>query len=221
MTKTAMILGFSSFKLRLTHFVTITLPSLSPSLSRVNFLVSLTHDKKMFKTIAMLLLLLQLTSFIAFAQEFYTRPPAYAPHTPAPLHPPANAPHHNPKPAPVHAPLHRPTKSSVHTPLRPHPTKPPTHHHPPAHAPIHTLVVPTHPPLHAIVPAKPPTLDHHHHRHHPPSRARVRSPVVPTHPQLHPTPCPRSFNVVQGVVHVKSCEYDTLNSLLGATKLLG
>ncbi|RHN64502.1 hypothetical protein MtrunA17_Chr4g0069771 [Medicago truncatula] len=205
----------------------------------------------MFKTIAMLLLLLQLTSsFIAFAQELYSGHPAYPPHAPAPLHPPANAPHHhhhhhNPSPTPPpfpHTSLHPPTKSSVHprantphhyhssssaptnvhTPVHPHPTyKPPAHHHhhhhPPAHAPaVNTLVVPTNPPLHTIVPSKPPTPNHHH----PPAPARVRTPVVPTHPQLHPTPCPRSFNVVQGIVHVKSCEYDGLNSLLGATKLL-
>lgn len=184
----------------------------------------------MFKTIAMLLLLLQLTSFIAFAQELYSGHPAYPPHAPAPLHPPANTPH-PPTKSSVHPRANTPhyyhssssaLATNVHTPVHPHPTKPPAHHHhhhhPPANAPaVNTLVVPTNPPLHTIVPAKPPTPNHHH----PPAPARVRTPVVPTHPQLHPTPCPRSFNVVQGIVHVKSCEYDGLNSLLGATKLLG
>ncbi|KAK2436677.1 non-classical arabinogalactan protein [Trifolium repens] len=195
----------------------------------------------------MLLLFLQLTSFIAFSEHIETLPPTTYPphHSPAPLHPPvhppSNAPHHHhhhhnhtpsPAPSPVsHTPSHPPYHST------PVPAKPPTghhhHHHPPASAPVKPPVT--------TVPAKPPTG--HHHHHYPPTTAPVpvHTPVVPTHPPLHPpvpahsplhppvpvhpplhpTPIPRSFIAVQGVVYVKSCKYAGVDTLLGATQILG
>nr|AFK48736.1 unknown [Medicago truncatula] len=179
----------------------------------------------MAKTLAMLLLLLQLISFTTFAEGLETLTPTYPPHTtPAPLHPPANAPHHHhhhhihsptpaptptPSPSPIHTPLHPPYHSA------PVPAKPPTHGHhhhhphPPAPTPVHTPVAPAHPPLHPpvhtpVVPTHPPL--------HPPA---------PAHPPLHPTPLPRSFIAVQGVVYVKSCKYAGVDTLLGATQILG
>ncbi|XP_024628896.1 non-classical arabinogalactan protein 30 [Medicago truncatula] len=57
-----------------------------------------------------------------------------------------------------------------------------------------------------IVPAKPPT--HHHPPAHSPS-------------PLRPTPVPRSVMVVRGVVYVKSCNYSGFDTLKKATPLLG
>ncbi|CAJ2678603.1 unnamed protein product [Trifolium pratense] len=188
----------------------------------------------MAKTLAMLLLFLQLTSFIAFAEHLETLPPTYPPHhspsplhppTKSPLHPPSNAPHHhhhhhNHTPSPAPSPVsHTPTPSHPPYHSTPVPAKPPTghhhhHHHPPAPAPVHTPAVPTHPPVHPPVPAHSPL--------HPPVPAHSPlHPPVPAHPPLHPSPIPRSFIAVQGVVYVKSCKYAGVDTLLGATSLLG
>ncbi|GAU42907.1 hypothetical protein TSUD_86450 [Trifolium subterraneum] len=74
----------------------------------------------------------------------------------------------------------------------------------PVKPPVHAPVGPTHPPLHPSVPAHSPL--------HPPA---------PAHPPLHQTPIPRSFIAVHGVVYVKSCKYSGVNTLWGATPLLG
>ncbi|CAJ2678562.1 unnamed protein product [Trifolium pratense] len=124
----------------------------------------------MAKTLAMLLLFLQLTSFIAFAEHLETLPPTYPPHhSHSPLHPPTKSPHHPPSNAPHHHHHH--------------------HNHTPSPAPSPISHTPSHPPHHSTpVPAKPPTG--HHHHHHPPAFAPVKppvhTPVVPTHPPLHP-----------------------------------
>ncbi|KHN07246.1 Pistil-specific extensin-like protein [Glycine soja] len=152
-----------------------------------------------------LFLLLAVSSSVV-AEELETLPPSYPhPHSPtqAPLHPPANAPHphhhhhHHHPPAPAPAPVHPPS--------------PPTHHnYPPTPAP-----------------AKSPTHHHHHHPSapvHPPLNPPVKPPV-PVHPPLNPPapvhPFPRSYVAVQGVVYVKSCKYAGVDTLLGATPLLG
>ncbi|OIV93208.1 hypothetical protein TanjilG_24423 [Lupinus angustifolius] len=91
------------------------------------------------------------------------------------------------------------------------PTSPP---HPPTHSPHH--------PQH-----------HHHHHHHPPASAPVHSPAPSAKPPTHtpvktPPPSPtvhhriaRTFVAVQGVVYVKPCKYAGVDTLLGATPLLG
>ncbi|XP_045826333.1 non-classical arabinogalactan protein 31-like [Trifolium pratense] len=169
----------------------------------------------MAKTLAMWLLFLQLTSFIAFAEHLETLPPTYPPHhSHSPLHPPTKSPHHPPSNAPHHHHHH--------------------HNHTPSPAPSPISHTPSHPPHHSTpVPAKPPTG--HHHHHHPPAYAPVKPPIhtpvvpthpplhppVPAHPPLHPSPVPRCFIAVQGVVYVKSCKYAGVHTLLGAKALHG
>jgi len=189
-----------------------------------SFLFSLSRlfslAKKMAKTLAMLLLLLQLTSFIAFAEELESL------HTPTPLHPSAKAPrrrHNNPSPTPsrshVHAPLHPPhhakppTHHNHQRPLTHAPIQPPTHHHPPAHAPVHKHI-PVHPPFHAHVPTKSPSPDHHPHHHNTPA-------LAPAHTPLRSIFHSRSLIAVQGVVYVKSCKHAGGDTLLGASSLIG
>jgi len=162
----------------------------------------------MAKTLSLLLLFLELTFLIAFAEEINSLPQTYSPRYPPHHH------HTSPSIAPAH----------VHNPLHPLlPAKPPTPHHPPAHAPIrppasaprqppaHAPIhppanTPRHPPAHALIrppanapqrppahaPIRPPAsaphhhhqspspapTHHHHHHHHSPSPA-------PTHPHRH------------------------------------
>ncbi|CAL0313913.1 unnamed protein product [Lupinus luteus] len=98
--------------------------------------------------------------------------------------------------------------------------------HPPTHSPPHISPSPLHPPPHS--PLGPP-----HHHHHPPAPAPFHSPAPsskppththvkkpPTSPKVHDT-IPRTFVAVQGVVNVKSCQYARIDTLLGATPLLG
>ncbi|XP_024632945.1 non-classical arabinogalactan protein 30 [Medicago truncatula] len=61
---------------------------------------------------------------------------------------------------------------------------------------VHTPLLPPHP-------AKPPT----HHHHHPPAHS--------------PTHTPRSLIAIEGVVYVKSCNHVGVDTLKGATPLLG
>jgi len=77
----------------------------------------------MAKTLSLLLLFLQLTFLIVFAEELNSLPQTYSPRYP-PTYPPHH--HHN---SPSIAPSH------IHTPLHPpHPAKPLTPHRPPAHS---------------------------------------------------------------------------------------
>ncbi|AES75352.1 pollen Ole e I family allergen [Medicago truncatula] len=154
--------------------------------------------------LALIFLLLQITSFVVFAEELETL--HHKPTTP--LHPPTKSPVHKPlaKP-PTHAPHHHHHHSPSHAPLPPpHPAKPLTHHHhqhqhhSPAPSPYH---VPT--PLQR--PAKPPTL---HHHQHPPAHAPTHMPRVS-----------RSSIAVEGVVYVKSCHHAGFDTLKGATLLFG
>ncbi|AES97258.1 hypothetical protein MtrunA17_Chr5g0420431 [Medicago truncatula] len=155
-------------------------------------------------------------------------------HTPIhprhPAKPPTHHHHHH------HSPAHAPIKPPVHTPLHhPHPAKPPTHHHhqhhSPSPAPSHF-----HTPLHPRHPAKPPTHYHHHSPAHAPIKPPVHTPLLPPqsakppthhhhHPPAHaPTHTPllsRSLIVVEGVVYVKSCNHNGVDTLKGATPLLG
>jgi hypothetical protein len=64
-------------------------------------------------------------------------------------------------------------------------------------------------------------LFQHIHLCTPCSSSLTIAPPAPVHPPLHPTPIPRSFIAVQGVVYVKSCKYAGVDTLLGATSLLG
>jgi len=165
-----------------------------------------------------LFLLLAVSSSVV-AEELETLPPSYPhPHSPtqAPLHPPASAPHphhhhHHHPPAPAPAPVHPPSPPTHHNyPPTPAPAKSPTHHH------HHHPSAPVHPPLNP--PVKPPVPVH------PPLNPPVKPPV-PVHPPLNPPapvhPFPRSYVAVQGVVYVKSCKYAGVDTLLGATPLLG
>ncbi|KAK7246491.1 hypothetical protein RIF29_41360 [Crotalaria pallida] len=130
-----------------------------------------------------------------------TPSPLHPPTTHSPLHPPAHPPHHHhhhhhplaPSPAPLKPPV-------LHPPSSPAPVKPPTHHH--------------YPPAPAPAPLKPPT-----HHHYPPAPAPVHPPVPVPAPAVHPFP--RSFVAVQGVVYTKSCKYVGVDTLLGATPVLG
>ncbi|CAL0312060.1 unnamed protein product [Lupinus luteus] len=71
----------------------------------------------------------------------------------------------------------------------------------------------------------PPTSPHHAHsplhpphHHHPPASA----PFAPPHtPAAHHLPRTRTFVAVQGVVYIKPCKYAGVDTLLGATPLLG
>ncbi|RZB81585.1 non-classical arabinogalactan protein 31-like [Glycine soja] len=189
----------------------------------------------------LLFLLIAVSNVFAVELELETLPPSYPhPHpvhspTPAPLHPPANAPHphhhhhHHHPPAPAPAPV--PSPSHHNYPPTPAPAKPPTHHHhhhPPA--PVNPPPVPVHPPVKPPVPVhppvKPPVPVHPPVKPPVPAHPPVKPPVVPVHPPVKPPvvpvhPFPRSFVAVQGVVYVKSCKYAGVDTLLGATPLLG
>lgn len=107
-----------------------------------------------------------------------------------------------PKLPPAEAPQHHKGGHHHHH----HPKHPPTP--PPAQPP--TTKPPVHPPTH--VPA------------HPPAKPPVHPPIhAPTLPPKHaPTPLPpRKFVAVQGVVYCKACKYAGIDTLLGATPLLG
>ncbi|KAM7525088.1 hypothetical protein LguiA_014990 [Lonicera macranthoides] len=121
---------------------------------------------------------------------------------------PAPAPHHHkghhnkghhvtqpPVQPPKKSPVHPPSKSPVHP-----PKKSPVH--PPSKSPVH-------PPTH-ISPV--PTPSHPHAPAHAPSHA---------HPPVHAPMPVRKFVAVQGVVYCKSCKYTGVDTLLGATPLLG
>lgn len=113
---------------------------------------------------------------------------------------------------PAHAPAHRPN---------------PHHHH------HHHLLAPGPSPLHA--PAHAPAEHYHHHHHHNvhapapgPTMAHAPAKAPPSHVPVHPPShaptgphMPRSFIAVQGVVYCKSCKYAGVETLLGATPLLG
>lgn len=73
---------------------------------------------------------------------------------------------------------------------------------------------------------------HHHHKHAPaPAPTPVKAPVKPVKPPVQapvkapshaPTPLPaRKLVSVQGVVYCKPCNYTGVETLLGATPLLG
>ncbi|KAK1368683.1 Pistil-specific extensin-like protein [Heracleum sosnowskyi] len=106
---------------------------------------------------------------------------------------PAPAPHHH-KGGGHHHHKHAPTPAPVHSPV-----KPPTQA--PAPTPVKPPVKPVKPP---VQPVKPP----------------VQAPVkAPSHA---PTPLPaRKLVSVQGVVYCKPCNYTGVETLLGATPLLG
>ncbi|EEF50850.1 structural constituent of cell wall, putative [Ricinus communis] len=116
------------------------------------------------------------------------------------------------------------------------PTQPPNYHPPHHHH--------AHPPT--VAPSLAPTHHHHHHRHHAPVYAPMHSPAhspmphshAPVHPPVHSPPAqphppvkpparspsshfPRSFVAVQGVVYCKSCKYSGVDTLLGASPVLG
>ncbi|KAF7803438.1 non-classical arabinogalactan protein 31-like [Senna tora] len=141
------------------------------------------------------------SSFCVFGEELDTLPPSspHHPHPPTPA--PAPAPHHHhhhhhhhpPAAAPVHPPSHTPTPTP-----KPSPAKPPVHHYPP-------------PPSHTPIPTPTPTPTH---PHYPPSPS-------PAKPPSSSHPFPRSFVAVQGVVYCKSCKYAGVDTLLGATPVLG
>ncbi|XP_061341608.1 non-classical arabinogalactan protein 31-like [Gastrolobium bilobum] len=165
----------------------------------------------MAKALAFFILLV--SSFNVFAQELDSLPHP-------PLHPPVAAPpyYHHPKPpSTTPAPVHPPTHPPAHPPHHNHHH----HHHPPAPTPA-PVKPPVHPPTPA--PAKPPT-----HHYTPPTHAPVKPPThphyppAPVHPPAHPPvhPFPRSFVAVEGVVFNKSCKYAGLDTLLGATPVLG
>lgn len=110
---------------------------------------------------------------------------------------------------PAHAPAHY---------RHPHRPNPRNHHH--------HILSPGPSPLHAQAHA--PTAHHFAHAHAPapaPSHAPAKAPAhPPVHPPAHaPTGphMPRSFIAVQGVVYCKSCKYSGVDTLLGATPLLG
>ncbi|XP_050214977.1 non-classical arabinogalactan protein 31-like [Mercurialis annua] len=102
------------------------------------------------------------------------------------------------------------------------PALPPTHHH---HHHHH----------HAHPPTLAPSHHHHHHNHAPvyaPMQSPAHAPMKPSHPPAHSPlpnppakspsyPFPRSFVAVQGVVYCKSCKYSGVDTLLGATPVLG
>lgn len=83
-------------------------------------------------------------------------------------------------------------------------------------------------------PAEPPKSHHHHHKHAP-TPAPVKPPVKPSPPSVKPptpTPSPpsasppsypvtRKLFAVQGVVYCKSCKYSGIDTLLGASPLVG
>lgn len=85
-------------------------------------------------------------------------------------------------------------------------------------------------------PAEPPKSHRHHHHHkHAPTPAPVKPPVKPSPPSVKPptpTPSPpsasppsypvtRKLFAVQGVVYCKSCKYSGIDTLLGASPLVG
>lgn len=83
-------------------------------------------------------------------------------------------------------------------------------------------------------PAEPPKSHRHHHHHkHAPTPAPVKPPVKPSPPSVKPpTPSPpsasppsypvtRKLLAVQGVVYCKSCKYSGIDTLLGASPLVG
>lgn len=86
-------------------------------------------------------------------------------------------------------------------------------------------------------PAEPPKSHRHHHHHHKhaPTPAPVKPPVKPSPPSVKPptpTPSPpsasppsypvtRKLFAVQGVVYCKSCKYSGIDTLLGASPLVG
>ncbi|XAR59162.1 hypothetical protein NMG60_11014839 [Bertholletia excelsa] len=108
------------------------------------------------------------------------------------------------------------------------------HHPPPATPPAQP---PKHPKSHS--PAQPPHHHHHHnHTHHhahapvqspaqPPSHPPVQPPAhIPVHPPSNgPSPSKplpkRKLVAVQGVVYCKPCKYVGVDTLLGASPLLG
>ena len=126
------------------------------------------------------------------------------PPTASPVHPPVHSPTHSPVHPPTHSPVHPPTHSPVHPPSQHH-----HHGYPPAHPPTHVPVQPpSHPPTHHAPPA------------HPPIQSPSHPPVHP--PQFPPKkPFPRSFVAVLGVVYCKSCKYSGVDTLLGASPVLG
>ncbi|XP_057764486.1 non-classical arabinogalactan protein 31 [Salvia miltiorrhiza] len=154
-------------------------------------------------------------AFVSFATPFVlslllstalattSPPPAEAPHPPPPHHhhhhhPPTPPP--TPTPPPVKPPSHPPVKPPAHPPVKP-PAHPPVK--PPAHPPVKP---PAHPPV------KPPA--------HPPVKPPAHPPVKPpSQPPKYPPM--RKKVAIQGVVYCKSCKYRGVDTLVGATPLLG
>ncbi|KAA8515240.1 hypothetical protein F0562_018530 [Nyssa sinensis] len=114
----------------------------------------------------------------------------------------AESPHH-------HAPSYSPAEAPKHP--RGH-----HHHHHKGHSPAHPPTPsPSHAPVHT--PMHPPSKPPKHAPVHPPMYSPGHS---PSHPPSYHLP-PRSLVAVQGVVYCKSCKYTGIDTLLGASPLLG
>ncbi|XP_059670831.1 non-classical arabinogalactan protein 31 [Cornus florida] len=142
---------------------------------------------------------------VSLAQSPLHHAPSYPP-VESPKHPKGHHPghHHHKAHPPSQPPTHPPTHSPVHTPMTP----PTHHHHHKGHPPSQP---PTHPPTQS--PSHPPMT----HPRHPP----VHTPISPpSHPPTHHLPT-RNLMAVQGVVYCKPCKYTGVETLLGASPLLG
>lgn len=108
------------------------------------------------------------------------------------------------------------TQPPHHAPIYP-PVGAPQHHKGGGH---HHHKAPTHPPVRPPVhpPVRPPIRSPAHSPSHPPVQAPSHSPVHP--PTSYPIPT-RKLVAVQGVVFCKPCKYFGIDTLLGATPLLG
>ncbi|CAL1397991.1 unnamed protein product [Linum trigynum] len=169
-------------------------------------------------------LLLTLSSLLILLSSAYSEPLFSSSSAATPAHPPSHHHHHHahaPAPSPYphhhHHHTHAPTTS---------PTAAPTHA--PSHSPLHA------PPTHSPAPAP---AKHHHHHAHAPSQAPTPHHSLPPHhapvspPAAAPSPAnahpPRHFPferllvAVQGVVYCKPCNYSGVDTLNGATPVLG
>ncbi|KAB1221949.1 Pistil-specific extensin-like protein [Morella rubra] len=107
------------------------------------------------------------------------------------------------------------------------PSPSPSEHHDHGHYHDHTPH-PSHPHVHPQAPSPAPHHHGRHHHDHPPAHPPAHTPAHPPfhipipipHPPKYP-PVPRSFVAVQGVVYCKPCKYAGVDTLLGATPVLG